>query len=153
MRNLLPSSIVVYLALSIFAFGSCKDSEEIAQKSTSMHPTIKAGESFLISPEDPSKVKRGEIWVFERNGNRFVSRVVALAGDVISLKGDQIEIRSGNVNTEYPVLLDPKGHRLPMEISSDSCYVIGDNFSSSLDSRFFGEIPIYSLVGKYERLK
>jgi len=140
-------------------------------KGASMEPNFYDHEYLIINEisyrfEEP---QRGEIVVFRypRNPKEFfIKRIVALPGEKIEIKESKVLI----YNQEYP-----RGEELPEEyleggtytsgetivkLKQDEFFVLGDNRSSSLDSRTFGAVPRDFIVGKvwvrgwpFDRLK
>lgn len=129
---------------------------------------------------------RGEIMVFTtdsltfggmplsaQSGSYYVKRLVALPGDTVRLKKDQLWIRPAGTKefrrlqelvpeTEklYSGLGGYQGHLSSMgerelfgapadyTIPAGHYFMLGDNSQFSLDSRFFGSVPRRNLVGR-----
>jgi len=101
--------------------------------------------------------KRGDVVVFiyplDEKKN-FIKRLVALGGE-------SVEIKNGTVYINDKPLLDPvfnqryyynrgdfaqEGQKII--VPKDSYFVMGDNSSSSQDSRYWGFVPYKSIVGE-----
>jgi len=152
--------------------------------SASMYPTIWTGDQVMAAKhayleKDPVP---GDIVIFKNPDDRsqvFVKRVVAVAGDVVEMRADEIFIngnklardpaaapsRSGaqaggtylseiNRGASYQIYLNGRHERLhdfpTTKIPAHTCFVLGDNRDESLDSRSFGPIPITSIVGRVD---
>jgi len=128
--------------------------------SGSMRPTFIEGDRILVNKfvyrfKDP---ERGDILVFkypEDMKKDFVKRLIAVGGETI-------EIRDGNVYINDQLVEDPhiireifyynrgrygKSDR-KIAIPQNSYFVLGDNSSSSRDSRYWGFVPKKNLLGK-----
>lgn len=81
---------------------------------------------------------------------RFIKRVVAVAGDRISMRGG-LMIVDGRLEPSHPVAAceDREVCLFPATITvpAGTVYVLGDNRGASLDSRFFGPVPLDVIVG------
>ena len=127
--------------------------------SGSMRPTLMEGDRILVSKfiyrlHPP---RRGDVIVFKfpENPKRpFIKRLVGLGRD-------RVEIRDGHVwiNNELPA--DGRLHELfyynqgdfgqehhVTEVPAEAYFVLGDNSSSSHDSRFWGFVPKRLLIGQ-----
>jgi signal peptidase I len=81
----------------------------------------------------------------------FIKRVVALAGDTVAIRNGHV-IRNGRRAAE-PFAApcgDVEGCDLPATVTvpRGSVYVMGDNRGNSLDSRFWGSVPIDWVIGE-----
>ena len=127
--------------------------------SGSMRPTLIEGDRILVSKfiyrfREPV---RGEVIVFrfpENPKRPFIKRLVAIGGD-------RVEIQDGHVLVNGEVLNPPvEGSAYyynqgqygqeggVTEVPEDSYFVLGDNSSSSHDSRFWGFVPKPLLIGR-----
>lgn len=93
---------------------------------------------------------RGDIVIFHypRNPSEiFVKRVIGLPGETV-------EIRSGRVLINGNLLSDPHrafaahGNWGPEFVPHDHFFVMGDNRDVSDDSRYWGCLPSYQIVGR-----
>jgi len=129
-------------------------------KGASMEPNYYDHEYLIINEisyrfNDP---ERGDVVVFKypRDTKQFfIKRVIGLPGETIEIKSGQVYI----YNDEYPtgVQLDEdlylednirtSGEKVVL-LRNEEYYVLGDNRSSSLDSRNFGPLPRNMVVGK-----
>lgn len=127
--------------------------------SGSMRPTLIEGDRILVNKflyrfHEP---RRGDIIVFrfpENPKRPFIKRLIA-AGE------DEVEIRQGHVlvngrRLDAAAVQDFTYHNqgqfgqegAATTVPADMYYVLGDNSSSSHDSRFWGFVPKRFLIGK-----
>jgi len=127
--------------------------------SGSMRPTLIEGDRILVSKivyrfREP---QRGEVIVFrfpENPKRPFIKRLIAVGGD-------RVEIRQGHVlvNGQPPASPPVQGFSYlnqgqfgqedeEVSVPEGMLYVLGDNSSSSHDSRFWGFVPRRLVIGK-----
>ena len=96
--------------------------------SASMEPTLKEN-SFIIGTRIYSDLSVGDIVVFHHNGVLMVKRIAAGPGDVIDLS--QVSFMENLVPPDrgWECITVPEG----------CYYLLGDNQSDSLDSRYWDE--------------
>lgn len=80
---------------------------------------------------------------------RYVKRVIGLPGDVITMQGGVVYINGEQLEEEY-ALGDTRSHSLldSIVVPEECVFVLGDNRESSLDSRYFGAIPIENVESR-----
>ena len=96
--------------------------------SASMEPTLKEN-SFIIGTRIFSDLSVGDIVVFRHNGVLMVKRIAAGPGDVIDLS--QISFMEN--------LVPPDRGWECITVPPGCYYLLGDNQSDSLDSRYWDE--------------
>jgi len=142
--------------------------------SGSMEPTLLVGDYLLVTKftygyKVPfitkrifafNKPDRGDIVVFKYPvdpDKDFIKRVVGIEGDEVFIKdkrlfvnGKPLEIEKAvfRDNVIIPKELNPRDNYGPVKVPKDCLFVMGDNRDSSLDSRFWGFVPIENLRGK-----
>jgi signal peptidase I len=128
-------------------------------KGASMEPNFYDKEYLIIDElsyrfENPS---RGDIVVFHPPSDPnqyFIKRVIGLPGETVEIMNGRIKI----YNDTHPngFLLDEQGYldqdvTVPdrnVTLKKDEYYLLGDNRSASLDSRFFGPVQRSALTGR-----
>jgi signal peptidase I len=107
---------------------------------------------ILIPIKEP---QRGDIVVFkypEDPSKDFIKRVVAVAGDTVSIADKQLYVNGEPVTDEpyamysrYPTHVD---NMRPVKVPENKLFVMGDNRDNSHDSRFWGFVDLSSVKGK-----
>jgi len=118
---------------------------------SSMSPLLQMDE-IVITVRGDTPVKN-DIIAFTHNNNFYIKRAVAVAGDRVEINGDGV----GSVNGE--VLYEPYVSELsfgncdiefPYQVPAETVFVLGDNRSSSIDSRDsqFGTVSREQIIGR-----
>lgn len=123
----------------------------------SMEPTFSSGEYLLIEEvtyyfREP---KRGEVVVFRAPlapSYYFIKRIIGLPGETVKIDEGKVYI----YNLDWPhgkMLLEPYAQKtitgnLTIDLNRDEYFVLGDNRSSSADSRSWGPLPRKNIIGK-----
>ena len=117
----------------------------------SMNPTLESKD--IVVSVKTSQLKRGDICCMYYNNHILVKRVIGVAGDVIEMD------EAGNVFVNGTLLDEPYVQEkalgecdieFPYTVPERSVFVLGDNRSSSVDSRneLIGSISLDEIVGK-----
>ncbi|ELK45251.1 signal peptidase I [Halobacillus sp. ACCC02827] len=131
----------------------------------SMEPTLYDGNLLMVNKVvyDWSDVGRQQVIVFHANAEEdYVKRVIGVAGDEVAVRDDQLYINGKRMDEGY---LDPLRPHDGMPFTEDftleevtgekkvpdgHIFVMGDNRRDSLDSRYFGFVPVRQVVGKVD---
>ncbi|MFQ5860530.1 MAG: signal peptidase I [Dehalococcoidia bacterium] len=165
----------VLLALGIF-FLLQLSIQNFRVEGASMQPTLEEGQYLLVNKlvyrqmdlarlsrlvpfweaEEPDSwfpfhpPRRGEVIVFHFPGDPrrdFVKRVIGLPGEHIRISRGKVYI-NGEV-LEEPYLLSRSHENLrAITLSPDQYFVMGDNRTSSNDSRDWGPVPLENVIGR-----
>jgi signal peptidase I len=149
-----------------------------------MEPTVSKGAHVLVNElaYRTGPVKRGDIVVFvnpNERAQRYIKRVVALAGETVEMRGDDVFIdgamllheSGGSLSGGDPTITEANGgarYRVFPASSKDSldsgvpkalaatrvpaghCFVLGDDRRHSIDSRSVGPVPLADIVGRVD---
>ncbi len=123
----------------------------------SMRMTLLENDRILVKKSAQFIPNRGDVIVFiypEDRKRDFVKRVIGLPGEAVEIKDGKILINDNPLN-------DPKisqryyynngtygGVGQKITVPSDAYFVLGDNSSSSKDSRYWGFVPKQDIIGK-----
>jgi signal peptidase I len=125
----------------------------------SMVPTLMVEDRLLVNKlaYDLNDPERGDIALFEsQQGEKdpLIKRVVGLPGDTLELRNGKLRIDGEPLNEPY-VERDPckPGYPKtcsfgPVTVPEDHYFMMGDNRTNSLDSRFFGPVPEDDIIGE-----
>lgn len=142
--------------------------------SGSMEPTLEIGDHILVNKfiygiKIPftsirlfplEKPKRGDVVVFIYPldpSKDFIKRVVAVEGDTVQIINKKLIINGAEVpdphavykdDTVFPAEVQKRDNFGPVTVPKGCLFVLGDNRDRSLDSRFWGFVPIEDLRGK-----
>lgn len=127
---------------------------------------LKAPRSLARITGHPYIPHRGDVIIFEKhnlaefgqaNDKQLIKRVIGLPGDRVIVKDGILTV----YNSEHPngfqpdktmpygsVISTTPGNDINQVIGANEVYVCGDNRYNSLDSRFFGPVPVSDIIGK-----
>ncbi|MDY0408040.1 signal peptidase I [Paracerasibacillus soli] len=121
----------------------------------SMFPTLKDGErvvfnKFVYMIGEP---KRGDIVIIQRPHKNYVKRVIGLPGETIEIQDHVLYINGDEYKQTFisNEAINYTGNFGPIQIPTDSYFVIGDNRAISKDSRNgLGFIDEEDIIGRSE---
>lgn len=152
-------AVVLAMAFRTFLFAS------YIVDGKSMQPTLYDGNLLMVNKVvyDWTDVDHSDVVVFHANQEEdYVKRVIGLPGDRIRYENDTLYLNGKAVEEDY---LNPyrKQDGKPLtqsfrleevtemtEVPEGHVFVMGDNRRESLDSRYFGFVPIETIVGKVD---
>lgn len=154
-------STVEYLAASPFVRGFNIPTQ-------SMAPTVQKGDHLMaaLSAYWFHGPRRGDVVIFrtEDLNSPLVPPRQFFIKRVAGLPGEQLQIAHGRLRINGAEVTEPAGLRQldfaaatspllrndgeAFTVPDDSYFVVGDNTTNSLDSRFFGPVPRRSIVGQ-----
>ena len=110
----------------------------------SMNPTLSNNQILLLNKMD-KHYKRFDVIVFNHNGNKLVKRIIGLPGDKVTYTDNKLYINDKLIKENYTRKNtdDFTSDKVP----SDMYFVLGDNRSNSLDSRYIGFVSKSDIEG------
>ena len=154
--------VVIIAVAFVLVFGVIKPFvvEAFRVPSESMLPTLKVQDRFLANKfiYRFTEPERGDIVVFqsvepnaEGEFDILVKRAVGLPGDVVQVQGGTLLVNGEPQNEPYlntDVVPDVNAPYGPMKVPKGKFFALGDNRGNSLDSRFYGPVPMENLKGE-----
>lgn len=156
----------LFLSFVILAILSGCSKKEFQHSSPSMEPTIKRGEIISVDLKAYAGVSpsRWDVVLFESpladDGN-WASRVAGLPGETIDIRSGHLVIDGKEValpptlaiaSYELPENITAPGANgpvaFPFRIPQGGYFVLGDNTSNALDSRYWGSLEEAKILGK-----
>jgi signal peptidase I len=146
-------ALLTLLALSAAALVAAHAfvAEPLRVVSSSMEPTLKAGDSVLVDKLGAADPRRGELVAFRApdSDEILVKRVVALAGDRVAIEDGELVVNGRRRDEPYA---DPRAIDSvffgPVEVPDAAVFVLGDNRGDSVDSRDFGAVREDAVLGR-----
>jgi signal peptidase I len=94
----------------------------------------------------------GDVVVVKRpNGEEFVKRVVAVAGDTVNILNGEVYVNGEEIVFDGQIgdteVMSSEIEN-PYVVGEDQVYVLGDNRVNSEDSRMFGAVNVSELKGR-----
>ena len=111
----------------------------------SMSTTLENNEILILNKVDKS-YNRFDVIVFNYNNEKLVKRIIGLPGETIKVKDNKLYINNKYINEEFTHRLTDD-YEYERVIPSNTYFVMGDNRSNSLDSRFIGPINKQNIEG------
>jgi len=121
----------------------------------SMQPTLEQSERLFVNKAAYlfGEPRRGDVVILRNPGHNreqyLVKRVVGVPGDVLEIRQNKLYVNGELYDRPYsadaPV---PGGDEGPIDIPPGYYYVLGDNRSNSLDSRYFGLVAGSLIEGR-----
>lgn len=112
------------------------------------------------------EVERGDVVVFKYPNNPrrdFIKRCVAVAGDTVEIRSKTLYLNGEPQVEPYVVFKDPvtydsgggvaaryrvRDHFGPFTVPAGTIFCLGDNRDNSLDSRYWGPVPLSYVKGR-----
>lgn len=111
----------------------------------SMEPTLDINDVVIYSKHKDFAV--GDVIVFKTpDGESYVKRLIAVEGDVISIKDGVLFINRKKMDEPY-VKEAWSGDMMEVTVPDGHFFVMGDNRNNSEDSRVFGFVPNENYIG------
>jgi len=124
----------------------------------SMEPNLHDKELVMLSLSiyNKSDPKRGDIVVVKYPGDplhkKYVKRVIALPGEVITIKDSKVYINNKLYEEDYLSVSVQTNMGGEWNLKDQEFFLMGDNRGNSNDSRYFGPAEKRFITGKATRL-
>ncbi|MCH7225509.1 signal peptidase I [Verrucomicrobiaceae bacterium E54] len=136
--------------------------KRLKQASSSMEPTIRAGEMVSVDRLH-SPPKRWDVIVFESplsGKGHWISRIVGVPGETVDIHSGQLvvngrvmplpkHVKIGKYRrpTPLPSSSAPGPISFPYKLRAGRYFVLSDNVSNALDSRYWGGLDESKILG------
>ena len=101
---------------------------------------------------DMGTVRTGDVVVLQKDGKRYVSRIVAHGGDTVEITEDaQLSVNGSTVienNIYYSTPQYEGGIAYPVTLAENEVFVLCDYREGAKDSRYFGPVSKPEIKGK-----
>lgn len=149
---IIPTDFIANTANEVFRFSVYK------MPTGSMEPTLSIGDYFVTDSKYfiKNELQRGDLVILQYPkdpSKDFVKRVVALEGEKIEIRNKQVYINDEAIPERYKIHNDirfdvaERDNFGPALVPSDHCFVLGDSRDNSMDSRFWGFLPVHTIKG------
>jgi signal peptidase I len=164
-------AFVVAVILAILIRGVLVQAFKIP--SSSMEQTLLVGDHILVNkfvygiriPFTPDRWPRFRdparddviVFIFPQDRTKdFIKRVVAVEGDTVEIRDKRVILNGKEVQNPHAQYTDnrilalgesPRDNMRPVKVPPRHLFVMGDNRDHSLDSRFWGTVPVEDVRG------
>lgn len=117
----------------------------------SMEPNIHPEQRIIVEKISYKfyEPQRGDVVVIEVPDSEIplIKRVIGLEGEMVEITDNQVYINGRVLNESYLANIRQPDYG-PTAVPVEHVFVMGDNRSSSRDSRAFGPVDIYRITGR-----
>lgn len=117
----------------------------------SMEPNVHDGDWFIVDKISNrfDSYERGEVVVVDlpNEDALLIKRIVGLSGDTVEVRDNQVYINGMSLDETYLGEISQR-NVAPFVVPAEHVYVMGDNRNNSRDSRMFGSVDVYRIVGR-----
>ncbi|MBQ8688414.1 MAG: signal peptidase I [Ruminococcus sp.] len=119
---------------------------------SSMQPLLK-NDDIILCLNTQSGIERGDIIAFYQNDRVLLKRVVGMPGDMVDIDASGVVSINGEEQKESyasVLSLEPCDIEFPIEVPENSYFVLGDQRTTSMDSRSesVGMVTPERIIGK-----
>lgn len=116
-----------------------------------MSPRISAGD-LLFYFRLADDWSNSDVMVFEKDGERYVGRIVAQGGDTVEVTEDANLVINGSTVMEQDIYYSTPRYEsdvtYPVTVGEGEFFVLCDYREGAKDSRYFGPVKSEEIVGK-----
>ena len=114
---------------------------------------VRTAQAAEIHKRSPFAPHRGQVVVFNPpagEGDALIKRVIGVPGDLVELRNDGVWINGQLLDEPYVngQATSCNSACAPIRLDADAYFLMGDNRSSSLDSRSFGPVRADAIIGR-----
>ena len=139
-KEIVPYIVIIVVVVLIRLFVATP----VRVDGDSMNPTLSNNQILLLNKMD-KHYKRFDVIVFNHNGNKLVKRIIGLPGDKVTYTDNKLYINDKLIKENYT--RKNTDDFISDKVPSDMYFVLGDNRSNSLDSRYIGLISKSDIEG------
>ncbi len=140
LKDLIPYIVIILVVVLIRSYLVTP----VMVSGTSMYPTLKGKEIMILNKLDKEYV-RFEVVVLKTDHDDIIKRIIGLPGDTVSCEDGIIYINSRKIKDKYGYGITEDFEKV--KLGKNEYFVLGDNRSNSLDSRYYGPFNINSIKG------
>ena len=147
-------AVAVVIGLLIVNFGL----QRTIVDGRSMYTTLDTGDNLWVEKlsKNFNKLKRGNIitvHVDDEEIDPLIKRIIALPGETIEIKGDDVYIDGEKLEEDYLTFSDNTSQNgeydgLKVTLADDEYFVMGDNRGNSYDCRALGPVKKDAIIGR-----
>ena len=139
-KEIVPYIVIIVVVVLIRLFVATP----VRVDGDSMNPTLSNNQILLLNKMD-KHYKRFDVIVFNHNGNKLVKRIIGLPGDKVTYTDNKLYINDKLIKENYT--RKNTDDFISDKVPSDMYFVLGDNRSNSLDSRYIGFVSKSDIEG------
>lgn len=146
-KSLIKEYVPYIVALIIIIIIKINVITPIRVNGESMDTTLKDGDIMLLNILDYKMhgLKRFDIVVVKTDRDLIIKRVIGLPGEIIEYKDNQLYVDGKKVKENYG---SKKTEDFKKYVPKGSYFVLGDNRTNSMDSRYYGPFKEEKIMGK-----
>ncbi len=141
--------LVVLLALLAVLFGCAFGITPM--ENNDMSPRISAGD-LLLYYRLGDGWSAGDVLVFEKDGEQYVGRIVAVGGDTVEVTEQATLVVNGSTVVESDIYETTPRYEgdvtYPVTLEEDELFLLCDHREGGTDSRYFGPVRKSEVKGK-----
>ena len=143
LKEYVPYIVIIILVLLFKRFIM----SPIKVNGDSMNTTLKDKDIMILNIIGYrfTDIKRFDIVVVDGEKEYLIKRVIGLPGEKIEYKNNKLYVNGKYVKDKYGKKIT---NDFSVKVPKDSYFVLGDNRTNSLDSRYFGAFKKKEILGK-----
>lgn len=145
-------AVVLYLIITTFVV------QTYQVQQVSMLDTLQPNQHLLIDKLTPrfDDYSRGDIIVFHPPDTSegdipYIKRIIGVGGDHVEIHDGAVWVNGAKLDEPYvnpKYKIEPGPDQSAWDVPVGSLFVMGDHRDRSTDSRYFGTVPVSSVIGR-----